>query len=171
MGSPVGAKMPIHPVDRGPAPAALRHPVNPPDRPRYTLIDHTADMAFEVEAKDWPSLLAAATLALSDLVRPLGSFDIWTNRRVSVRGEDREEVLVAWLNEVLYLFESGGFLPALAEVEQADDRRASGVLRGGCTDPALEPPDRVVKAVTFHDLHVEEGGNGRPWRARIVVDL
>jgi SHS2 domain-containing protein len=149
--------------------------VNPPEKPPYVLVPHTADLAFEVEANDWPGLLAAATLALSDVVRPLGSFDTWTNRRVAVKGADREEVLVAWLTEVLYLFESGGFLPALVEMDKADEHRASGILRGGCTDPVADPPDRVVKAVTHHDLHVVEGGGGggggTPWRARIVLDL
>ena len=29
-----------------------------------------------------------ATLALSDMIRPLGRFDTWTNRRVAVRGPE-----------------------------------------------------------------------------------
>ena len=145
--------------------------MNPVERPPYRVVDHAADMAFEVEAADWRGLLSAATLALSDLVRPLGRFDTWTNRRVSVKGADAEAVLEAWLSEVIYLFAKGGFLPAIAEVESADDTRASGILRGGCTDGDDDPPDRLVKAVARHDLHVIPGGDGRPWRARVVLDL
>jgi SHS2 domain-containing protein len=145
--------------------------VNPVERPPYRVVEQSADVSVEVEAADWAGLLAAATLALSDLVRPLGRFETWTNRRVSVRGAGREEVLGAWLAEVLSLFVTGGFLPAIAEVERADEVRAAGVLRGGCTDPLEDPPDRTPSATVPRGVHVTPGGDGRPWRARVSLSL
>jgi SHS2 domain-containing protein len=139
--------------------------------PRYRLLDHTADLAFEVEAKDWPGLLAAATAALGDIVRAADDRPAVEERRVEVVGADREDVLVAWLTEAVVLYETDRFLARQAFVESATATAARGTLRGRIADPAVEPPDRVVKAVTYHDLHVVSGDGTRPWRAVIVLDL
>lgn len=136
--------------------------------PRYRLIDHTADIAFDVEGDSWPDLLEEATRAVSDIVLELGEEAFDEERRVAVDGSDREDVLVAWLNEVVVLYEDEGFLARDARVEAADATRAEGVLCGRVPDPEAEPPDRVVKAVTYHDLRVVPGP---PWRATIVLDL
>jgi SHS2 domain-containing protein len=135
------------------------------------VVPHTADLAFEVHAKDWPGLLVAATLALSDLVRTSEGGPRPESRRVEARGADREDVLVAWLSEVVYHFERDGFLPEAAVVEGAGTASAEGTLFGRRLDREREAPDRVVKAVTYHDLAVVEGAGGRPWSARVVLDL
>lgn len=140
-------------------------------RPGYRLLDHTADLAFEVEAKDWPGLLAAATSALGDLVLADDGRPAVDERTVEVAGNDREDVLVAWLSEAVVRYDGEGFVPRGARVASAGEREARGVLVGRTTNPRVEPPDRVVKAVTYHDLRVEPGGEGRPWRATIVLDL
>lgn len=139
--------------------------------PPYRLLDHTADLAFEVEARDWPGLLAAATAALGDVVRSADDVPATQERAIEVEGADLEDVLVAWLTEAVVLYETERFLVRGARVESASRRGARGVLLGRRSDPTLEPPDRVVKAVTYHDLHVAPGDGGRPWRAVIVLDL
>jgi SHS2 domain-containing protein len=144
--------------------------------PRYRLLDHTADMAFEVEAPDWTGLLVAATEALSDVVRAVDADRdaeplTWARRSLEARGADREDVLVAWLGEVLWLFDGESVLVRHVDSIEADDVHARGAVRGIVVDPERAPPDRIVKAVTYHDLVVEEGGEGRPWRATVVLDL
>ena len=68
-------------------------------------------------------------------------------------------------------FEDDAFLGWDAQVEHADETSARGVLRGRTLDFDKEQPDRVVKAVTYHDLVVVEGKDGNPWSAQIVLDL
>lgn len=139
--------------------------------PRYRLIDHTADMAFEVEAPSWPDLLAVATAALGAVILVIGNESLDEERAVEVTGADREDVLVAWLNEAVVCFEDEGFLAREARIDDAGATSARGVLRGRCIDPGREAPDRLIKAVTYHDLEVVEGGPGTPWRATVVLDL
>jgi SHS2 domain-containing protein len=146
----------------------------PPDMteaPRYRLLDHTADLAFEVEAADWPGLLAAATAALGDVLLAGDDVPAILEKPVQVTGADREDVLVAWLTEAVVLYEMERFLVRAARVAEATTTVARGVLVGRRSDPDVEPPDRVVKAVTYHDLHVVPGDGDRPWRAVIVLDL
>jgi SHS2 domain-containing protein len=145
-------------------------------RPVYRLLDHTADIAFEVEAADWPSLLRAATAALGDLILAQRDDDgeavpALEPRPLRVEGYDREDVLVAWLSASNLAYEQDGFVARDARLDVATDREAAGALLGRTTDPATEPPDRVVKAVTYHDLRVVAGVGGEPWRVTIVLDL
>ena len=140
-------------------------------RPPYRLIDHTADLAFEVEGADWPGLLAAATAALGDVVLRDEGRPATAEVRLAVEGADREDVLVAWLSAAAVAYEERGLVPRGARFERLTDREARGAVLAQPTDPGAEPPDRVVKAVTYHDLHVRAGEPGRPWRATIVLDL
>jgi SHS2 domain-containing protein len=139
--------------------------------PKYRLLDHTADVGFEVEAPTWPDLLVAAVRALGDVILRDDAEPTSDERPVAVEGADREDLVVAWLGEAVYLYERDGFIVRDARIEVADATRVKGSLVGRVTDPAQEPPDRVVKAVTYHDLRIEEGGPGRPWRTTVVLDL
>jgi SHS2 domain-containing protein len=138
---------------------------------RFELLDHTGDIAFRAEALDWPGLLDAATAALGAVVlAPSPGEPCHAERAVEVSGADREDVLVAWLGEALFRFEAEGFLARGARVEAAGETGARGVLRGRVLAPG-EAVDRVVKAVTYHDLSVEAGAGERPWRVTVVLDL
>lgn len=140
-------------------------------RPPYRLIDHTADLAFEVEGANWPLLLEAATAALGDVILADDGRVPDAEVPVAVAGADREDVLVAWLSAGVVAYEDRGLVPRGVRVERATDREARGVILARRTVPRTEPPDRVVKAVTYHDLHVRPGDEHRPWRATVVLDL
>jgi SHS2 domain-containing protein len=128
-------------------------------------------VAFEATAGDWPGLLATATAALGAVIRAPDDVPAEERRAVRVAGADREDVLVAWLGEALWHHERDGWLARGATLRSADALGAEGDLVGRRLDPVSEPPDRVVKAVTYHELHVEEGAEGRPWRVVVVLDL
>jgi len=143
--------------------------VNPVERPLYRFLPTDAVVRLDVEGADWPHLLAATALALSDAVRPIGSFDTWTARRVAVRGASHAEVLERWLHVLLADLAVSGFLPAIVEIERAEPQRAGGIHRGGI---AVEPSDAVgaaapgLHSIVPGSVVVEAGDDGRPWRAR-----
>jgi SHS2 domain-containing protein len=140
--------------------------VQPVERPPYRLETLTGGVIeIEVEAADWAGLLGAAALALSDALRPLGAFDTWTARRVSARGKTREEVLERWLGILVGDANSSGFLPVLAEVDRAEEHRASGIHRGGIAPETEGPPARRVEAIVAGSVRVEPGEASRAWRA------
>lgn len=142
---------------------------------RYTLIDHTGDIAFALEADDWPGLLQLATRALGDVIlEPADAPELPESLEaiaVEVEGADREDVLVGWLNEAVRLFDEEGFVPRAATFAHLDERAARGTLRGLRLDFEESEPDRIVKAATYHDLMVHPGTPSQPWRATVVLDL
>jgi SHS2 domain-containing protein len=132
---------------------------------------------FEVEADvgvhAWGPTLEACfrqcALAVFDLIVPLGAVAPAESREVMAQGEPAEALLVAWINELLYLHDVEGF--ALREVEalQFDGNRVHGRLSGEPVDPGRHPRGILVKAATFHLLALEQAP-GRV-EARVVLDI
>lgn len=140
--------------------------------PPYTFIDHTGDIAFRMQAADWPDLLQVATRALGDVIlEPIAETETLEPVEVEVAGADREDVLVAWLNEAVLLFDEKGYVPRAATFSHVDEVAARGTLWVHRLDLEESEPDRVVKAATYHDLQVKPGTDDEPWRATVVLDL
>lgn len=72
----------------------------------FEPIDHTADVALRVWADSLEELFRQAALGLSALLTDPAR--VGRDRAVEIRasGIDEEELLIAWLEEILYAFES-----------------------------------------------------------------
>lgn len=88
---------------------------------------------------------------------------------IEVEAEDREALLVEWLNELLYQFETQKVLPRRFEVDVFGENRAVGKAFGEALDPERHRCALEVKAVTFHMLKFEKVGDS--WEAQIIFDV
>ena len=88
---------------------------------------------------------------------------------VTVEAADREVLLVAWLNELLYLYEVSGFIGQDCTVSCLTDTRLDAELAGETVDLRRHIIVSHVKAVTYHQLHVGPTAGG--WEATVVVDV
>lgn len=135
----------------------------------YRLLEHTADMGIEATAKTPEELFAEAAYGLLDIMTSGSKAAARQERVIELSGGDHAELLVSWLNEILYLFETQGFLPADFEVEEAGATRLRARVRGEPFDPDHHVVEREVKAVTYHQLTVQKTDG--LWLARVYVDL
>lgn len=92
-----------------------------------------------------------------------------TNLRISLEGIDVEELLVSWLNEILYIFEIQHFVPAHFQVIKVESTRMSAIVSGRILEKNQLSVQREVKAVTYHQLILKKTGGG--WLTRLFVDL
>ena len=143
--------------------------MNPIERPVYGLTVRGDELDVEISAPDWPALVTVAVLAVSDLRRPLGEFQTWTARRISARVHGCAPQLERWVKESLDDWKVAAFLPALVELEHAEEARLSGILRGGCIERDEVNPAHPVSAVVPGSTSVTPGGDGTPWRARFTL--
>jgi SHS2 domain-containing protein len=122
----------------------------------------TPARAFEEAARALFSLLSADL----DGIRPT------VEQRVACEAANLEELLVGFLNELLYLFDSRRtvFGRFDVEIEEAPGRvRLSGVARGEPFDPKRHAFTVLPKGATFTALEVARS-NGE-WVAQCVVDV
>lgn len=127
-------------------------------------VEHTADWGLEVWAPDLPGLIEEAARGLYDLMGAVVSEESRCHRQLEIGAEDREQLLVSFLEELLFIADSedlafDGFLFNVV------DTNLLARLEGGF----LVSRDKEVKAVTYHYLEIQETGRGL--ETRIIFDV
>jgi riboflavin kinase/FMN adenylyltransferase len=132
---------------------------------RYQEVDHTADRALRVWGNELTDLFAGAAQGMYSLMADLDGLVATTWRKVQVEGWDREELLVDWLNELIFLTEEEGLLFVDCRIESLTDTSLEAQVGGV---PGL-PTKAIIKAATFHDLALVREGRG--WSTVITFDV
>lgn len=135
----------------------------------YRVFEHTADIGIEVTAPDKHELFARSAMAMFDMLVGLDSIAGLETRHISVAGDDPAELLVAWLNDLLYVYSVEKMVfSGFSEIDLGGDT-FSAVALGERFDPVKHSADLEIKAATYHDLSIrcDEG----TWKARIIFDI
>ena len=135
----------------------------------YRLLEHTADMGIEATAATLEELYAQAAKGLIAIIFENPSGPAVSDRVIELNGSDLADLLVRWLNEILYLVEMDHFLPCRFALDPIRNHHLRASLQGFYFKPAEMPAEREVKAVTYHRLEVRSQASG--WLARVYVDL
>ena len=139
------------------------------DRAPYREIEHTADLGIEITAADLPGLFTAAGEALYSLIADSQTIESREARNIYVTGDDPEDLLHAWLRELLALFNLEGFVGKQCEIAHISDGTVRGRVRGEILDPKRHAFYTEIKGVTYHDFRVWQETGG--WHARIIFDV
>jgi len=137
------------------------------------MLDHTADVGFELEAPTLEHLFDEARQALLMVVfeRPPQEGD--EEEEIRLSAPDRETLLVRWLNELNYLIQDTGFVPARAEIEIQEADETGYALGARLAGAPLLPEEYgwqgEVKSATFHGLEVVDGDDRL--HVRVILDV
>ena len=135
----------------------------------YEAFEHTADVGLRIRAADLDSLFAEAGQGLFSLiVGNLADVRLVESAEIEIAGSDREYLFFDWLNELLYRFESGGMVFADFRV-QVDETGLKATVRGEPVDFDRHQMANEVKAITYHQLRVEQTPDG--WLAEVILDI
>jgi SHS2 domain-containing protein len=132
----------------------------------YTMIDHTADIGIKVTSPTLKELYEEAARALVDIVGARSIPESHETMTIETQGIDREDLLVRWLQEILFLVEVRDFRIKKITVERLTDTYIRAQLYGEHSDDPLESE---IKAVTYHNLHIREIDNG--YVVSIIFDI
>jgi SHS2 domain-containing protein len=135
----------------------------------YRFLPHTADIKVAIEAASFEELLADATVVVRGLLAGEGSVEPREEHRVTATGADASDVFLRYLQELLYLFDTEGFLPAVADTDRFTGDEAVVRVAGEPYDPARHEHQPEVKAVTRHGLRVERRAD--TWYTEVVFDV
>lgn len=135
----------------------------------FRLLEHTADIGIEAWGVSREQVFIQAAKGLKRLM--LGSSPVNHSQRyaVALDAEDSAELLVAWLNEIVYALEIRELAPAAFRINALDRKRLRAEIQGEPLDTTRHEIERQVKAATYHQLLMEEEAAG--WHARIYLDL
>lgn len=137
-----------------------------PASPSHVFVDHTSEIGLQVRAGSFGDLLAEAGRGLARLMlREVPAQSEGEAREIEVSAHDREALLVDWLNEILYVAETGLWIPLDFEIEEVSDTFVRARARG----VTVEVSPSMVKAATFHGLEVVETAEG--FSAEVILDV
>ena len=137
------------------------------------MLDHTADVGFEIEAPTLEGLFdeARRALLMTMFDRPPERGE--EKRPVRLSAADLEILLVRWINELVYFIQGAGFVPVHAEIQIREADGGSffleALLAGAPLDLEGYGWQGEIKSATFHELTVAPEGEG--WRTRVILDV
>ena len=135
----------------------------------FEPFEHTADVGLRVWAPTPAELFEQAAAGLAALMFDTATVRPQRSIGIAAEGEEPEDLLVAWLGEVVFAYEVEGFVPGAAKVTALEHGRAEGRLTGEPFDPARHERRHSIKAVTYHDLEIQRTGDG--YEVSIVFDV
>ncbi len=141
------------------------------ERPDYREIEHTADVGLELEASNLKAAFELAAASMFDLMCDLDGVGDEVRRTVGIRARDAdlENMMVRWLNELLFVFASEGLLLSRFDVRKLASDLIEADVAGERYDADRHALKTEIKAVTYHDLAVDhvEG----VWFVRVIFDI
>jgi SHS2 domain-containing protein len=135
---------------------------------RFEVIDHTADVGIAAYGEDLKEAFANAAYALFSMMLDLEGVGDALCRQVEVTADDRSDLLVAWLNELIYVFEVDNMLFKRFDIGELNETR----LRARCYGEKIDPERHKIKvgfkAATYHMLKIDEGDG---FRVQVLFDI
>ncbi len=140
------------------------------DLQEFRVLEHTADIGFEAFGARREDVFRNAGRALMSLIIDLDSVSPQERVPVTARAPEPQSLLVNWLSEILYLQDTEGWLFTDFEIDGFQEQSVCGAGRGERFERGRHRLKLLVKAITYHQLALEETRDGL-WRAQVYVDI
>ena len=134
----------------------------------FEFMDHTADVGIVATGKDLREAFAQAARGLFDFMADIDCVREAETCDVSVTAPDRDALLVAWLNELLFLCEVEHRYFSRFEIYEMEETGLKARCYGERFDADRHRLKSGVKSATYHILSVEDGN---PSRVQVVLDV
>jgi SHS2 domain-containing protein len=138
---------------------------------KYEILPHTADGKFRAYGRTLEEAFANAALATASLMWDWTKIEPKLSHVVRVAGRDRKQLLVKFLGEIVFLIETQKFLLASVNGLEIRDVPDGFSLEAEFRGDTLSDRYELfgdVKAVTYHEMKIEECGGVV---LQVVVDM
>lgn len=142
----------------------------------YILLDHSADIAIQVEGDTAEEFYLSLFQGVYHLLigKPMESSEWLANEGITVEeveivgsGFDSEERLVSIVNEFLFLIQHKGKLPIeIKKITIEEESVKARILV--CSLPSDFALAREIKSATYHHLQIKKSPI---WQTKLVLDV
>jgi SHS2 domain-containing protein len=135
----------------------------------YEVFEHTADIGIHAYGNTLAELFMHAAQGMESLLVAPEQVQIITSRDITVEGHDNVSLLIAWLNELIFLFDTEYLLFRTFVIESISATSLSARASGEAYDVRRHDLSSAIKAVTWHEASVTHNDEG--YKARIIFDI
>ncbi|MBN2033264.1 MAG: archease [Deltaproteobacteria bacterium] len=136
---------------------------------KFEYLDHAGDLGIKIYGKDLPDLFRHAAEALFHVITNPETIQVKETRTLTLQGHNLEELLVDWLNEFIYLFETRGLLFSDFDFFFLNAQTLEAKVGGEPYDESRHVIKTTVKSATYHQLWIQHKKG--IWRAQVIIDL
>ena len=134
----------------------------------FEILDHTADVGIIAYGADLKQAFASAARALFSLITELDDVEEIIHQDIKLTASDKESLLVGWLNELIYRFDTEGILFKRFDISQLSDTHLEARGYGEKVDSSKHSLKTGVKGATYHMLKVDKTDG---FRVQVLFDI
>ena len=134
----------------------------------FEILNHTADVGIRAYGASMKEAFANAAKGLFSLITELEDVEEIEHRDIELTAPDQESLLVGWLNEFIYLFDTEYILFKRFDITELGPTEIKASAYGQQVDSSRHKLKVGVKAATYHMLKIDRD-NGI--RARVLFDI
>lgn len=135
----------------------------------YRILEHPSDIGIEANGQTLKDALEYVARGLVSIIVDPSTVEPIEQRYIRLAANDLEQLLVKWLSEILYLYDGNDFLVSDVSIEQLSNISLEAILTGDILDERKHVLKLDVKAITYHQLEIEEREDG--CRVKVFVDI
>jgi SHS2 domain-containing protein len=134
----------------------------------FEILNHTADVGIIAYGADLSQAFANAARGLFSLITDLDGVEEVLHRDAELTATDEESLLVEWLNELIYQFDTEGIIFKRFDIIRLDSTRLKARSYGEKVNKSKHKLKIGVKAATYHMLKVDKGDG---CRVQVLFDI
>ena len=136
---------------------------------KYRLTTRQSELAVKVTGGSQADLFANSAFALFDVMSDVEKIEIKERMPLEVEGADRDDLLVNWMRELLYLYQRSGFLLKEFVIREVKDTSVKAEVCGEKIDPDRHEIKQEIAAVAYHQSRMTKTGN--QWTAQLIFEV
>ena len=136
---------------------------------KYRLMTRQSELAVKVIGNSQADLFANSAFALFDVMTDVEKIEIKERLPLEVEGADRDDLMVNWMRELLYLYQGSGYLLREFQVREVKDTLVKADVCGEKIDPDRHEIKKEITAVAYHQSRMEKTGN--QWTAQLIFEV
>ena len=134
----------------------------------HRIIARQSELAVRVVGKSQIDLFVNAAFALFDVITD-SEIEAKERMDLEVEGSDRDDLLVNWLRELLYLYQGSAYLLKEFTSREMKETLMKAQVSGEKLDPDRHEIKQEIVAVAFHQSHMQKTGD--QWIAQVVFEV
>jgi SHS2 domain-containing protein len=135
----------------------------------YRITTHQNELAVRIVGNSQADLFANSGFALFDVMSDIDKIEAAERLSLEVEGSDRDDVMVNWIRELLYLYQGGGYLLKEFKINEVNDTSVKAEVAGEKIDPDRHEIKQEIAAVAFHKSRMQKTGNR--WIAQVIFEI
>jgi SHS2 domain-containing protein len=136
---------------------------------KYRITKRQSELAVRVVGSSQADLFANSAFALFDVMTDIDKIEIKDRLPLEAEGADRDDLMVNWMRELLYLYQGSGYLLKEFQIGEVKDTMVKAEVCGEKIDPDRHEIKQEVAAVAYHQSRMTKTGN--QWTAQLIFEV